>query len=120
MKVRAPRVNDRRVDDDGERQRFTSRILPPCGGRLVAEMLPLLYLRGLSTDDFREALPVLLGKDAAGLSPTNITRLTAAWDEEYQGFRRRDLSACDYVYVWVDGIHFKHPAGRRPSVRSGD
>ena len=86
----------------------------------MADVLPLLYLRGLSTDDFREALPVLLGKDAAGLSPTNITRLTAAWDEEYQGFRRRDLSACDYAYVWVDGIHFKHPAGRRPSVHSGD
>ncbi len=50
--------------------------------------------------------PVRLGKDAAGLSPTNIARLTAAWDEEYQAFRRRDLSACDYVYVWVDGIHF--------------
>ena len=108
MKVRAPRVNDQRVDDDGERQRFTSRILPPYMRRSpqVAEVLPLLYLRGLSTGDFREALPVLLGKDAAGLSPTNIARLTAAWDEEYQAFRRRDLSACDYVYVWVDGIHF--------------
>lgn len=69
-------------------------------------MLPLLYLRGLSTGDFREALPALLGEDAAGLSPTTITRLTAAWDEEYQAFRRRDLSGCDYVYIWVDGIHF--------------
>ncbi len=72
----------------------------------VAEVLPLLYLRGLSTGDFREALPVLLGKDAVGLSPTNISRLTAAWEEEYQAFRGRDLSGCDYVYVWVDGIHF--------------
>ena len=72
----------------------------------VAEVLPLLYLRGLSTGDFREALPVLLGEDAAGLSATNITRLTAAWDEEYQAFRRRDLSECDFIYVWVDGIHF--------------
>ena len=108
LEVRAPRVNDRRVDDDGERQRFTSRILPPYMRRSpkVAEVLPLLYLRGLSTGDFREALPVLLGEDAAGLSPTNIARLTASWDEEYQLFRRRDLSACDYVYVWVDGIHF--------------
>ena len=69
-------------------------------------MLPLLYLRGLSTGDFREALPALLGEDAAGLSPTTISRLTAAWDEEYEAFRRRDLSGCDYVYVWVDGIHF--------------
>ena len=69
-------------------------------------MLPRLYLRGLSTGDFREALPVLLGEDAAGLSPTNIARLTATWDEDYQAFRRRDLSECDYIYVWVDGIHF--------------
>ena len=108
MQVRAPRVNDRRVDDDGERQRFASRILPPYMRRSpqVAEVLPLLYLRGLSTGDFREALPVLLGEDAAGLSPTNISRLTAAWDEEYQAFRGRDLSEDDYVYVWVDGIHF--------------
>ena len=108
MEVRAPRVNDRRVCDDGERQRFTSRILPPYMRRSpkVAEVLPLLYLRGLSTGDFREALPVLLGADAAGLSATNIARLTASWDEEYQAFRKRDLSACDYVYVWVDGIHF--------------
>lgn len=108
MQVRAPRVNDRRVDEEGERQRFTSRILPPYMRRSpqVAEVLPLLYLRGLSTGDFREALPVLLGEDAAGLSPTNIARLTAAWDTDYQTFRRRDLSECDFVYVWVDGIHF--------------
>ena len=72
MEVQAPRVNDRRVDDDGERQRFTSRILPPYMRRSpkVAEVLPILYLRGLSTGDFREALPVLLGEDAAGLSAT--------------------------------------------------
>ena len=108
MQVRAPRVNDRRVDEEGERARFTSRILPPYMRRSpqVAEVLPLLYLRGLSTGDFREALPVLLGEDAAGLSPTNIARLTAAWDTEYQAFRRRSLSECDFVYVWVDGIHF--------------
>ena len=69
-------------------------------------MLPLLYLRGLSTGDFRDAVPVLLGEDPAGLSPTNIARLTAAWDTAYQAFRRRNLSECDVVYVWVDGIHF--------------
>ena len=108
MQVRAPRVNDRQVDEDGARRRFTSRVLPPYMRRSpqVAEVLPLLYLRGLSTGDFREALPVLLGEDASGLSPTNIARLTAAWDTEYQAFRRRDLSECDFVYVWVDGIHF--------------
>ncbi len=82
--VQAPRVNDRRVDEAGERQRFRSRILPPYMRRSpkVAEVLPILYLRGLSTGGFREALPVLLGKDAAGLSPTTITRLTAEWETE--------------------------------------
>jgi transposase-like protein len=106
--VVAPRVNDRRVNAEGERQRFASRILPRYMRRSpkVAEVLPLLYLRGLSTGDFREVLPVLLGEDAAGLSATTITRLTAEWEGEYQAFRRRDLSDRDYVYVWVDGVHF--------------
>ena len=108
MTVRAPRLNDRRVDASGVRQRFTSRILPPYMRRSpkVAEVLPVLYLRGLSTGDFREALPILLGKDAAGLSPTNIARLTAVWEQEYHAFRRRSLTEWDYVYVWVDGVHF--------------
>ena len=81
LTVAAPRVNDRRRDGQGRRQRFTSRILPPYMRRSpkVAEVLPVLYLRGLSTGDFREALPILLGEDAAGLSPTNIARLTAVW-----------------------------------------
>jgi transposase-like protein len=92
--IRAPRVNDRRVDEHGHRQRFTSEILPPYMRRSpkVAEVLPILYLRGLSTGDFRPALEGLLGKDAAGLSPTNITRLTAEWDEEYQLFRTGRLA----------------------------
>jgi transposase-like protein len=109
VEVRAPRVNDKRVDEDGERCRFTSRILPPYMRRSpkVAEVLPILYLRGLSTGDFREALPVLLGEDAAGLSPTTITRLTAEWEQEYQVFRQRKLSEQDYVYVWADGVHFR-------------
>ena len=108
LKVRAPRVNDKRVDAAGQRERFTSRILPPYMRRspTVAEVLPILYLRGLSTGDFREALPVLLGDDAAGLSATNIARLTAVWEEDYRQFRQRDLADRDYVYVWVDGIHF--------------
>ena len=108
LEVQAPRVNDKRVDGAGQRERFTSRILPPYMRRSpkVAEVLPILYLRGLSTGDFREALPVLLGDDAAGLSATNIARLTAVWEAEYRQFRQRDLAACDYVYVWVDGIHF--------------
>ena len=102
LEVQAPRVNDRR-----EGERFSSRILPPYMRRSpkVAEVLPILYLRGLSTGDFREALPVLLGEDAAGLSAANISRLVEVWREEYDGFRQRDLSELDYVYVWVDGIH---------------
>ncbi len=108
MEVRAPRIDDRRVDESGERQRFRSRILPPYMRRSpkVAEVLPILYLRGLSTGDFRQALPVLLGADAAGLSPTTITRLTGEWVQEYTAFRKRELSNRDYVYIWVDGVHF--------------
>ena len=99
MQVRARRVNDERVSDDGKRRRFTSRILLAYmrGSPQVAEVLPLLYLRGLLTGDFRDALPVLMGEDPAGLSPTNIARLPVASDEEYQAFRRRDLSACDFI-----------------------
>jgi transposase-like protein len=104
VEIEAPRVHDRRED-----QRFTSEILPPYMRRSpkVSEVLPVLYLRGLSTGDFREALPILLGKDASGLSPTAITRLTAKWQDEYQSFRNRDLSGEEYIYVWVDGVHFR-------------
>lgn len=108
VELAQPRVHDRRVVE-GERQRFTSRILPPYMRRSpkVSEVLPVLYLRGLSTGDFKEALPALLGEEAtAGLSPTTVSRLTTDWEEEYRRFQRRDLSGCDYVYVWVDGIHF--------------
>jgi len=106
--LKAPRVNDRRRDEQGRRQRFTSRILPPYMRRSpkVAEVLPILYLRGLSTGDFRPALEGLLGEDAAGLSSANIARLTACWEQEYRAFRQRDLSRREYVYVWVDGVHF--------------
>lgn len=109
VEIAAPRVNDRRVNERGERQRFTSEILPPYMRRSpkVAEVLPVLYLRGLSTGDFKEALPALLGEDAAGLSPSAISRLLAVWEEEYRSFRQRDLSDRDYVYVWVDGVHFR-------------
>jgi len=108
VQIQAPRVNDQRIGADGERQRFTSQILPPYMRRSpkVAEVLPVLYLRGLSTGDFREALPVLLGQEAArGLSPTNIARMTSAWQEEYEAFGKRRLDEHDYVYIWVDGIH---------------
>ena len=114
IEVRAPRVHDKREGEDGHKPKFSSRILPPYMRRSpkVAEVIPVLYLRGLSTGDFREALPILLGDDAAGLSATNIARLTAVWDQEYEAFRTRDLSDRDFVYVWVDGIHF--------NVRLGD
>lgn len=107
MEVEAPRVNDKR-EVDGERQRFTSDILPPYMRRSpkVSEVLPLLYLRGLSTNDFKPALKALLGEDASGLSSTAITRLTAKWQSDYDAFRKRDLSKEDYTYVWIDGIHF--------------
>jgi len=107
MSIEAPRVNDKRVVE-GERQRFTSQILPPYLRKSpkVTEVLPLLYLHGLSTGDFREALPALLGEDAAGLSPSAVTRLLGAWQEEYRRWRTRPLADHDYVYVWADGVHF--------------
>lgn len=107
VRLQAPRVNDKRVVE-GQRQRFASKILPPYLRRSknVSEVLPILYLRGLSTGDFREALPALLGEDAAGLSPSAITRLVSVWQEEYATWRTRSLEDRDYVYVWVDGVHF--------------
>ena len=106
VEVEAPRVNDKRVVD-GERQKFTSAILPPYMRRSpkVDEVLPLLYLRGLSTNDFRPALEGLLGEQASGLSATAITRLTAQWEAEHKAWKARDLSDKDFVYVWADGIH---------------
>jgi len=107
VEVSAPRVNDRRRGPDGERRRFTSKILPPYMRRSpkVAEVLPVLYLRGLSTGDFQDALAALVGEEATGLSATNITRMTAVWQEEHETFRKRRLEERDYVYIWVDGIH---------------
>ncbi|MDH3685327.1 MAG: IS256 family transposase, partial [Myxococcales bacterium] len=109
IEVRAPRVDDRRETENGGRGRFTSQILPPYMRRSpkVAEVLPILYLRGLSTGDFKEGLAALLGDDASGQSPTAITRLTAARQADYEGFQKRDLSERDYVYVWADGVHFR-------------
>lgn len=107
VEIEAPRVNDKRVLD-GERQRFVSSILPPYLRRSknVSELLPLLYLRGLSTGDFREALPVVLGDEAAGLSPSAITRLTTVWQEEREAWSKRSLADRDYVYIWADGVYF--------------
>ena len=108
LKIRAPRVNDRRVDaDTGERVRFKSSIVPPWCRKSpkVSEVLPLLYLHGLSTGDFAPALAEFFGS-SAGLSPSVITRLTSQWQDEHRAFMNRDLSDRDYVYCWVDGVHF--------------
>ena len=107
--VKAPRVNDRRVDPQtGERQRFSSSILPAWARKSprMTEVLPLLYLRGLSSGDFVPALERFLGS-GAGLSASAITRLTGQWSDEAKAFAERDLSEVDYVYLWVDGIHVK-------------
>jgi putative transposase len=106
VEVRAPRVNDRRVDDDGQRRRFKSVILPPYMRRSpkVTEVLPLLYLHGLSSGDFVPALKEFFGSQA-GLSAATITRLTESWQAERESFMARDLSQREYVYIWVDGIH---------------
>jgi putative transposase len=106
VELKAPRVNDRRVDEDGNRQRFKSVILPPYMRRSpkVTEVLPLLYLHGLSSGDFVPALEGFFGTEA-GLSAPTITRLSEQWQTERESFMRRDLSHRDYVYVWVDGIH---------------
>jgi transposase-like protein len=107
--VRAPRVNDHRVDPvTGQRVRFRSVILPPWCRRSpkVAEVLPLLYLHGLSTGDFAPALEGFFGS-GAGLSAPVITRLVAAWQADHQAFCQRDLSDRDYVYCWADGVHFR-------------
>jgi putative transposase len=107
--MRAPRVDDRRADPvTGDRIRFRSVILPPWCRRSpkVAEVLPLLYLHGLSTGDFVPALEAFFGS-AAGLSAAVITRLVAQWQADHEAFGRRDLSDRDYVYVWADGVHFR-------------
>jgi len=106
--VRAPRVNDKRLDETGERMRFSSAILPAWARKSpkVAEVLPLLYLHGLSSNDFGPALTQFLGSEA-GLSPATITRLTTQWQDEAATFNQRSLAGTDYVYVWVDGIHLK-------------
>src|SRR5215218_592947 len=109
IEVRAPRVNDKRVDETtGERKRFRSAILPPYMRRSpkVTEVLPLLYLHGLSSGDFVPALEEFFGT-GSGLSPASIVRLTEQWQKERKEFMERDLSEKDYVYVWVDGIHTK-------------
>jgi putative transposase len=104
--VRQPRVRDRRPD--GERVKFTSKILPPYlrKTKSIEDLIPWLYLKGVSTGDFPEALSALLGPDAAGLSATTVTRLKSHWEQEYSQWNKRSLDGKQYAYVWADGIHF--------------
>jgi putative transposase len=107
IEVTAPRINDKRVDEDGERCRFRSSILPPWVRKSpkVTEVLPLMYLHGMSSGDFAPALAGFFGS-GAGLSASVITRLTNQWQAEQRAFTERDLRDRDFVYVWADGVHF--------------
>ena len=110
LDVRRPKVRDRAADVADEKKiRFTSAILPKWARRSKSldALLPVLYLRGLSMGDFQEALAAILGKDAPNLSPSVISRLTGEWQQEYDHWQRRDLSARRYVYMWADGVYLQ-------------
>ena len=110
IEVRRPKVRDRCTDfPEAEKVRFSSNILPKWARRSKSldALLPVLYLRGISTGDFQEALSALLGPDAPNLSPGVISRLTAGWQENYDAWQRRDLSARRYVYLWADGVYLQ-------------
>lgn len=106
IEVTRPRVHDKRPPAD--RQRFTSAILPPYlrKAKSIEQLLPWLYLKGVSTGDFNQALSALLGPDCPGLSASTIVRLKQTWEGEYRDWNQRDLSDKRYVYLWADGIHF--------------
>ena len=107
LEVQAPRINDKRVDGEGERQRFRSEILAPWCRKSpkVSEVLPLMYLHGMSSGDFAPALGEFFGSDA-GLSPSVITRLTKSYQADREAFMARSLAGTDFVYCWADGVHF--------------
>jgi transposase-like protein len=103
--IEQPRVHDRRRE--GERERFSSKLLPPYlrKTKSIEELIPYLYLKGISTGDFQEALSAILGPDCPGLSATTIVRLKSVWEQEYREWSARPLEGQEYVYVWADGIH---------------
>jgi putative transposase len=109
VEVSRVKIRDRGAAREGERIRFTSAILPLWARRTrsLDSLLPVLYLRGISTGDFQEALSPLLGTDAPNLSPAVISRLTAEWKDEYTRWQKRDLSARHYVYAWADGVYLQ-------------
>ena len=106
VEVQQPRVRDRRPPDQAEP--FTSKILPPYlrKTKSIEELIPWLYLKGVSTGDFSEALKALVGPDCPGLSAPTVTRLKAVWEEEFQEWNKRSLEGKQYVYLWADGVHF--------------
>jgi putative transposase len=110
LEVKRPKVRDRAANaESGEKVRFSSHILPRWArrSRSLDALLPVLYLRGISTGDFQEALAAILGPDAPNLSPGVISRLTAGWEKEYERWQRRDLAARRYVYIWADGVYLQ-------------
>jgi putative transposase len=111
--VKQPRVHDRRPKEEAEK--FSSQILPPYlrKTKSIEELIPWLYLKGISTGDFNEALAALLGPQAKGLSATTVTRLKAVWQDEYQTWSKRSLQDKHYVYVWADGVHFNIRLGEK-------
>jgi putative transposase len=111
--VKQPRVHDRRPNEEAEK--FSSQILPPYlrKTKSIEELIPWLYLKGISTGDFNEALAALLGPQAKGLSATTVTRLKAVWQDEYQAWSKRSLQDKHYVYVWADGVHFNSRLGEK-------
>ncbi|MEO0767955.1 MAG: transposase, partial [Cyanobacteria bacterium J06649_4] len=112
--IQVPKVRDR----TGRGIKFNSLLLPPYlkRSRSVEEVLPWLYLKGISTGDFSEALSALLGPDAKGLSPATISRLKSKWQEEHQDWQERSLRHKRYVYVWADGIYFNIRGGERQCI----
>jgi putative transposase len=108
VSVRQPRVRDRGSQGE-ERIRFSPSILPPYARRSksLEVLIPILHLKGISTGDFEEALAALLGRAAGGLSASTIARLKEVWADEHARWHQRDLSAKQYVYLWVDGIHLQ-------------
>ena len=107
VEVKVPRARDRQPDLESEPIRFTSALLPPYlrKTRSMEELIPWLYLKGVSTSDFTEALAALVGKDAPGLSAPTISRLKSIWQEDLEQWQKRDLSHKRYVYIWADGIY---------------
>jgi transposase-like protein len=108
VNITQPRVVDKRVDEDGHQQHFSSRILPPYlrKTKSIEELIPWLYLKGVSTGDFSEALCALLGPQAKGLSANTITRLKDVWGKDFEVWNKRSLTGKRFVYLWVDGIYF--------------